>query len=92
VRSARAITERHRRGELSAAEAGAELARVVRSFLFVRTGVAAQFVHTGDIARGELAHAAPLLERIDDVRFNADSGVDVAELGADTEQLMTTWD
>jgi hypothetical protein len=92
LRSARAITERHRRGELSAAEAGAELARVVRSFLSVRTGIAAQYLHTGDIAGGDLAHAAPLLERIDDVRFNADSDVDVGELGAATEELMTTWD
>jgi hypothetical protein len=92
VRSVRAITERHRRHELTAAEAGTELARVVRSFLSVRTGVAAQYLHTGDIARGDLAHAAPLLERIDDVQFNADSDVDVIELGAATEALVTTWD
>ncbi|MGA5464912.1 hypothetical protein [Mycobacterium sp. NPDC050041] len=91
VRSVRAITERHRRHELTAAEAGTELARVVRSFLSVRTGVGAQYLHTGDIARGDLAHAAPLLERIDDVQFNADSDVDVIELGAATEALVTTW-
>ncbi|MEV3900767.1 hypothetical protein AB0K11_00435 [Mycobacterium sp. NPDC050551] len=92
VRSVRAITERHRRHELTAAEAGTELARVVRGFLSVRTGVAAQYLHTGDIARGDLAHAAPLLERIDDVQYNADSDVDVIELGAATEALVTTWD
>jgi hypothetical protein len=92
VRSVRRIADRYRDATLSPAQAGAGLGRVLRSFLFVRTGVPAQYLHTGEIAHGDLARAAPLLEQIDDVQFNADSAVDVLTLSTDTERLITAWD
>jgi hypothetical protein len=91
VRAVRRITDRYRADALSPAQAGAGLGRVLRSFLSVRTGAPAQYLHTGEIARGALAPAAPLLERIDDVQFNADSRVDVLTLSADAERLVATW-
>lgn len=92
VRSVRRITAQYRGEALSRAEAGAGYGRVLRSFLFVRTGIAAQYLHTGEIAHGELAQAAPLFERIDDAQFNTESDVDMLELGADAERLISTWE
>ena len=59
----RGIGDRHRRGELTSAQACAELSHAVRSFLAVATGTPAQYMHVSEIAdfpADSVAAAAPL--------------------------------
>jgi hypothetical protein len=91
VRRVRGIVARHRDGELSAAQTGAELSRTLRSFLHQATGRPAQYMHLKAIAAEDLAAAAPVLEALGEVQFDATSTRDVERLGADTEEVIRSW-
>jgi hypothetical protein len=92
ARSVRAIGERYRAGELSAAQASAQMSRTLRSFLHQATGIPAQYMHVDEIAATELADAAPLLAAFNDVQFNTASEVALISVGASTEEMIRTWD
>ena len=89
--TARVITDRHRRGELTAEQAGADLSRTLRSFLHQATGVRAQYMQVRAIAASDLAAAAPLLESLGSAQFDRASTVDVGSLGDATEELIRSW-
>jgi hypothetical protein len=89
--TARTVTLRHRSGELSAAQAGAELSRTLRSFLHQATGTPAQFMQLRAVAAGDLAAAAPVLEALGEVQFDRASTADVGRLGEQTEELIRSW-
>ncbi|MGV0713822.1 hypothetical protein ABQE93_00325 [Mycolicibacterium sp. XJ662] len=91
ARSIGAVTERHRRGELSAAQAAAGISRTLRSFLHQATGTPAQYMHVETIAASELASAAPVFEALDDAQFNAASPVDIHQTGSAAQELVRTW-
>ena len=91
VRAIRAITLRHRRGELAPAPAGAALSGELRRFLHRITGLRAEYMQLGAIAESELAPAAVVLADLVDAQFNASSTVDVAAVGARAEELVRTW-
>lgn len=78
-------------GVLTPAQAGAGLSRILRSFLFVATGVRAQYLHVGDLAEGELAAVRPLLDALNDARFSGQSRADMAALGRAAEELIRSW-
>lgn len=87
----RRVGERFRAGELDGAHASAALSRTLRDFLTAATGARVQYMQLGEMTEGEVARAAPLLARINDVQFNARSGEDVAGLSAAAEELILTW-
>jgi hypothetical protein len=91
IRSVQQITQRYRERTLSQAQAGAAYGRTVRSFLFLRTGVRAQYLHLADLTDGELSKAVPLLTVLDDAQFNTRSRADVTSLGRSAEELIRTW-
>lgn len=74
-------------------EASTAYDRTLRSFLFVRTGVRAQYLHLTDleVTDSRLGRAVPLLAALDDVRFNAQTRSDVVALGHQAERLVSTW-
>jgi hypothetical protein len=76
---------------LAPAQAAAAYGRAVRSFLFLRTGIRAQYLHQADLGSGELAAAVPLLDRIHAAQFDADRAAEVPELGRAAEELIRTW-
>ncbi len=78
-------------GGLSAPQAGAAVGRALRSFLFVTTGVRAQYLHVGDLAVGELAKVRPLLSALNDVQFNRVTRTDMVGLGRSAEELIRSW-
>ena len=93
-RFARAIHQigaRYRSGDLAAAQAGAAISSTLRGFLQQVTGVRAQYMQVDEIAAGELARAAPLLEQLIDAQFNAASQVDIAAVGESAEELIRSW-
>ena len=91
VRAIRSIDARHRAGELTAAEAGHQMSRTLRSFLHQATGTQAQYLHVEAIRSGDLAVAAPVLAALNDAQFNTASPVDVGEVGARAEELIQSW-
>jgi hypothetical protein len=91
VRTIGSIGREYRAGDLSAQQAGARISSTLRSFLHQATGTRAQYMHVDDIGAGDLAEAAPLIARLNDVQFNTASKVDVAEACAATEELIRTW-
>jgi hypothetical protein len=90
-RAVRAVTDGHRRGELSAAEAGTRLSRTLRSFLHQATGVPAQYLQLDELAETGLADAAELFAELEEARFAAAPGVDVASVGRKAEEVVRTW-
>jgi hypothetical protein len=91
ARAAGSIGERYRAGDLSAAQAGAQMSGTLRSFLHQATGTRAQYMHVDDIGSSDLADAAPLISRLNDVQFNTASQVNVEEAGSATEELIRRW-
>lgn len=91
VRAVRAIGNRFCTGELTAAQAAAELSREVRDFLHAATGVRAQYMQVDDIAGSTLAPAAPLLSDLTDLQFNRHTSVDAAAAGRNAEELIRGW-
>ncbi|SEH46705.1 hypothetical protein SAMN04489835_0133 [Mycolicibacterium rutilum] len=84
-------TARYQARALTGPQASAAYGRAVRSFLFVATGVRAQYLHLAELRDGELARAVPVLTRLHDAQFNADSRADVTALGRSAEELIRTW-
>ncbi len=91
ARAVRRIGARYRDGDLTPTQASAGISRTVRSFLYVSTGIRAQYMHVGQFAGGPLAPAAPLLDGLDDARFNPGARVDVAALLSSAEKLISSW-
>jgi hypothetical protein len=91
ARSVHQIGEKYRAGDLAAAPAGAAVSAALRGFLQQATGVRAQYMQVDQIAAGELARAAPLLEQLDDAQFNAASQVDISAVSESTEELIRSW-
>ena len=85
------VAARHRDGELTAAQAGAEMSRTLRSFLHQATGTRAQFMHVDDIGTSQLAPAAPVLSALDDAQFNSGSTVRLDDVGDAAEELIRSW-
>ena len=90
-RRIRSIDQRYRAGELTAAQAGRQMSRTLRSFLHQATGTRAQYMHVERIGSSELAEAAPLFAALNDAQFNTTSPVNVSEVGSTAEELIRSW-
>jgi hypothetical protein len=91
AKAVRQIGERYHAGDIAAAPAGAAVSAAVRGFLQQTTGVRVQYMQVEQIAAGELARAATLLEQMDDAQFNAASRVDISALSKSAEELIRSW-
>ena len=91
VTSIRRTSQQYRDMAYTPAQASAAYGRTVRSFLFVWTGIRAQYLQRVELANGELARAVPLLDLFHDVQFNDESGMDVLSLGRSAEELIRSW-
>lgn len=91
ARTIGSVGEQYRAGDLSAAQAGAQMSGTLRSFLHQATGTRAQYMHVDDIGSSELAAAAPLFSALNDAQFNAASPVNVGETGVAVEELIRSW-
>jgi hypothetical protein len=91
ARAIRKIGAQYRDGVLTPAQAGARISRTLRSFVYVATGIRAQYMHVEQFGGGRLAPVAPLLEGLNDAQFNPGARVDVAALGHSAEELIASW-
>lgn len=87
----RAITDRHRSGQLSDAQAAAALSRTLRSFLHLCTGTRVQYMHIGDItANPTLAAAAPVFTALNDAQFSTERR-SIDRVAHATTEVIQTW-
>ena len=91
ARSVQRIAREHDAGRMSTPAACAAISRSVRSFLHQATGARAQYLQIGAMADGGLAPAAPLLTRLGDAQFNAESRIEVADMSARAQELIRSW-
>lgn len=87
----REIDTHRRNGGLTDAQASAQISRVVRTFLYVATGVRAQYLHVAQLSDGPLAAAIPILDDCNDAQFNPEAEVDVTMLGRSAKELISSW-
>jgi hypothetical protein len=90
-RSIRAIDRRYRADELTAAEAGHQMSRTLRSFLYHATGTPAQYMHVEAIKTSDIAEAATVFAALNDSQFNSASQADISEIGATARELILSW-
>lgn len=88
---ARRIGGQFAAGELADAPACAALSETVRDFLHAATGVRVPYMQLDELAASDLAAAAPLLARLNDVQFSTASTEDVASLSGAAEELILSW-
>lgn len=91
ARCAQRIAGDYYAGRASATEACAAISRTLRSFLHQATGERAQYLHVGEVADGDLAAAAPLLTRLGDAQFNAETQIDIGDVSASAQELIRSW-
>jgi hypothetical protein len=63
----------------------------LRSFLYVATGIRAQYMHVEQLADGRLGAAAPVLNGLNDAQFNPEARTDVGALARSAEELISSW-
>ncbi|MFV8048447.1 hypothetical protein [Mycobacterium sp. 48b] len=91
ARAVRAIGNRYRAGDLTAAGAGAALSAELRGFLHSATGVQAQYMQVDAIGDSAAAPAAPILAELTDIQFNHRSTLDAGTASVATEELIRGW-
>jgi hypothetical protein len=91
ARCVQRVADEHLAGRTSPQQACAAISRTVRSFLHQATGARAQYLHVDALSDAQLAEAAPLLSRLSDAQFNAESRVEVADVSASAQELIRSW-
>lgn len=85
------VTENYRAGELNAREAYAEMSRILRNFVFYRTGVRAQYMTLGEVSQGPAAAAAPVVKALYSRQFDVAPNPDVAAAAAQVRSAIQSW-
>ena len=91
VRAIHGIDAQYRGGGIKPAQACAALSRTLRSFLYVATGIKAQYIHVEQLADGPLAAAAPIFKGLNEVQFNPETRSDVSALARSAQELVSSW-
>lgn len=91
ARCVQGIADEHTAGRMPAPAACTAISRTLRSFLHQATGTRAQYLQIAAMAGGGLAAAAPLLTRLGDGQFNAETRVDVDDVSARAQELIRSW-
>jgi hypothetical protein len=85
------VADRYRTGELSSRQAYAEMSRILRNFVFYRTGVRAQYMTLGEVAHGPAAAAAPVVSALYTRQFELVENPDVAAAAAQVRSAILSW-
>jgi hypothetical protein len=91
ARRVQGIANEHDAGRMSAATACAAINRTLRSFLHQATGARAQYLQVDAMADAGLAAAAPLIARLNDAQFNAETRVEMADVSCRAQELIRSW-
>lgn len=85
------VDERYRAGELDSRQAYAEMSRILRNFVYYRTGVRAQYMALGEVAHSPAAAVAPVVSALYARQFDLDDRPDVAVAAAQVRSAIQAW-
>ncbi|OBG87391.1 hypothetical protein A5733_04110 [Mycobacterium sp. NS-7484] len=85
------ISERHHAGELTSRQAYTAMSRILRNFVYLQTGVAAQYMALGEVADSPAAAAAPAVSALYARQFDLEDSPDVAATAAQVRSTILSW-
>ncbi|MBU9762916.1 hypothetical protein FR943_03485 [Mycobacterium sp. TNTM28] len=85
------VSARHHAGELTSRQAYTEMSRILRNFVYFRTGVAAQYMALGEVADSPAAAAAPAVSALYSRQFELGDSPDVAATAAQVRSTIQSW-
>jgi apolipoprotein N-acyltransferase len=91
VSAIRDVRTAYRGGGMSQSQACTAIARTLRSFFSVYTGVPVQYMSVGEIGDGPLAPAGSVLKALSYGQFDKSTEVDVDTVGQSAERVVATW-
>ena len=85
------VGDRYRAGGLSSREASAEMSRILRNFVYLRTGVRAQYLVLGEVTDTAAAAVAPVMAALYARQFEAGDDTDVAVTVSQVRSAIQAW-
>ncbi|MUL81797.1 MULTISPECIES: hypothetical protein [unclassified Mycolicibacterium] len=85
------VSDRYRAGGLTSRQAYTEMSRILRNFVYFRTGVAAQYMALGEVADSAAAAAAPAVSALYSRQFELADSPDVAATAAQVRSTIQSW-
>lgn len=85
------VSDRYQAGELTSRQAYTEMSRILRNFVYFRTGVAAQYMALGEVADSPAAAAAPAVSALYSRQFELGDSPDVAATAAQVRSTIQSW-
>jgi len=85
------VSRRYGAGELSARQAYGEMSRILRNFVYYRTGVRAPYMALGEVAHSPAAAAAPVVSALYSRQFELGENPDVAATAAQVRSAIASW-
>jgi hypothetical protein len=85
------VGDRYRAGGLSSRAASAEMSRILRNFVYFRTGVRAQYLVLGELTDSAAATAAPVMAALYARQFEAGDDTEVAVTVAQVRSAIQAW-
>jgi hypothetical protein len=90
VSAIRDVRARYRSGGMSQSQACTAIAKTLRSFFAVYTGVPVQYMSVGELG-GPLAPAGSVLKALSYGQFDKSARVDVDAVGLSAEKVVAAW-
>jgi hypothetical protein len=85
------VDEHYLAGELNSRQAYAEMSRILRNFVFYRTGVRAQYMALDEVAHSTAAAAAPVVSALYARQFELADNPDVAAAAHQVRSAIQSW-
>lgn len=81
----------HDAGKLDSRQAHGAMSRVLRTFIYLRTGVRAPYMSLGEVADSGAAGAAPVVAQLYSGQFETADDVNVAATAAAVRGVIQSW-
>ena len=85
------VSARYGAGEIGARQAYAEMSRILRTFVYYRTGVRAQYMALGEVAHSPAAAAAPVVSALYARQVELGDDPNVAVTAAQVRSAIASW-
>ncbi|AWG48254.1 Uncharacterised protein [Mycobacteroides abscessus subsp. abscessus] len=81
----------HEAGALDSRQAHGAMSRVLRTFIYMRTGVRAPYMSLGEVAHSGAARVAPVVAQLYSGQFEMGDDADVAAAAAAVRDVIQSW-
>lgn len=85
------VSDRYQAGELTSRQAYTAMSRILRNFVYLQTGVAAQYMALNEVADSPAAAAAPAVSALYARQFDLAESPDVAATAAQVRSTIQSW-